>query len=167
MHLYFNFNSFNTGGFLSIPYRIRKTRNQAKHLPFRVCRIPLKPCDAYTVLHVVSSVSKQRVSSLVFLFLSGLTSLRIPHGRQHQINRQIAVDKGKCHYGTLSLTPPLSPHLTFSEHGQFSSFLTAITAKVQGGSDISGTLSKLPCSIKNYFFEQFFGPKPSQLCAEA
>jgi hypothetical protein len=38
---------------------------------------------------------------------------------------------------------------------------------VQGGSDISGTLSKLPCRIKNYFFEKFFGPNPSQLCAEA
>jgi hypothetical protein len=38
---------------------------------------------------------------------------------------------------------------------------------LQGGSDISGPLSKLHCHIKNYFFEKFFCPKPSQLCVEA
>ena len=40
-------------------------------------------------------------------------------------------------------------------------------SKVQGGSDISGTLSKLHCRIEKHIFFQFFCFKPSQLSAEA
>ena len=42
-----------------------------------------------------------------------------------------------------------------------------MVSKIKGGSDISGTLSNLHCCIKNICLTQFFGPKPSQLFAEA
>ncbi len=63
---------------------------------------------------------------------------------------------------TFKCSEPLSS--TTENHAQK---IHTVAGEIQGGSDISGTLSKLPCCIKNYFFEKFFCPKPSQLCAEA
>jgi hypothetical protein len=40
-------------------------------------------------------------------------------------------------------------------------------ANIQGGSDISGTLSKLHCHIKKLYLKKLFRPEPSQLSVEA
>jgi hypothetical protein len=41
-----------------------------------------------------------------------------------------------------------------------------VRISIQGGSDISGTLSKLHCCIKKIILSKFFCHKPSQLSAE-
>jgi hypothetical protein len=48
----------------------------------------------------------------------------------------------------------------------FDSTQKNLTVHLQGGSDKSGTLSKLPCCMKNQLFYQLFRAKMSQLFVE-
>ncbi len=85
-------------------------------------------------------------------------------------NLQIHVRARPLHFSGVNIYNLLINSFIFSpcwKLDEFFIFMFSTVLDLQGGSDISGTLSNLHCRIKNNFLNQFFCPKPSQPSSEA